>query len=264
MTEPTLWSTPAPGASSVGARIMAQAKLEVVLALRNGEQLLLTVVIPVGLLVALALTGTTMGEGGSHLSTADAVGVVLPSVLTIAVLSTAFTGMAIQTGFERRYGVLKRLGATPLTRVQLLAGKALAVAAIELVQIVLLAITAVLLGWHPDVNPAELLVSLVLGTASLAACGLLLAGALRAEATLAVANALYLALLLGGGVLIPISQLPGWWGNVVSLLPSGALAEGLRHAFGTTATEPFALCVAVLGVWTVGAGAMLARWFRWE
>jgi len=243
---------------------MAQARLEVLLALRNGEQLLLTVVIPVGLLVALALTGTTLGAGGSPSGRAQTVAVVLPSVLAIAVLSTAFTGLAIQTGFERRYGVLKRLGATPLTRGQLLAGKALAVAAIELVQIVLLGVTALLLGWQSDVTPAALVVVLVLGTTSLAACGLLLAGGLRAEATLAVANGLYLALLLGGGVLVPVSQLPGWWGGVVALLPSGALAEGLRHALGAGATEPLPLCVAVLLGWTVAAGAMLARWFRWE
>lgn len=184
-------------------------------------------------------------------------------MLALAVLSTAFTGLAIQTGFERRYGVLKRLGATPLSRGGLLAGKAVAVLVIELGQFVVLGGVGYLLGWRPE--PIGLVLSIllmVLGTAAFAALGLLLAGTVRAEATLAAANLVYLALLAAGGIVVPVNRLPDAIVPVVELLPSAALADALRHASVSGALDVGA-CAVLLGWFVIGATAT-ARWFRWE
>lgn len=248
---------PRPGAAPLARMVRAQAGLELRLLLRNGEQLLLTLVIPVGLLVGLATTGVVDVGGGER------VDVVLPGVVALAVMSTAFTSLAIATGFERRYGVLKRLGATPLPRAGLLAGKTLAVVAVELVQVLLLGAVAAALGWRLDavggLLPALLLV--VVATAAFAALALLMAGTLRAEATLAAANLVYLLLLAGGGVVVPLGRYPEAAQPVLGLLPLAALSEGLRTALSSgTPWGP----LAVLTAWAVLGVAAASRWFRWE
>jgi ABC-2 type transport system permease protein len=250
----------APGAAPALRRVLAQARLELLMTVRNGEQVLLTLVIPLGLLVGLAATSfVRLGPA----STAGRVGAVLPGVLTLAVLSTAFTGLAIQTGFERRYGVLKRLGATPLSRRLLLAGKAGAVGVVELVQVVLLLGVAVALGWRPGpVDPLAVLAFLLLGTACLASLGLLLAGVLRAEATLAAANAVYLVLLLAGGIAVPLDRMPQAARPWLELLPSGALARGLTDALDGSGVALGA--AAVLLGWTAVAAFLVSRTFRWQ
>jgi ABC-2 type transport system permease protein len=229
--------------------------------MKNGEQLVLTVALPVGLLLGLSLTDIVdLGTSGDRSARLD---VVVPGMLALAVLSTAFTALAIQTGFERRYGVLKRLGATPLSRSDLLVGKTLAVLAIEAGQCLLLASLGLVLGWRPDALGLLLAVPLIgLGTAAFAALGLLLAGTLRAEATLAGANVVYLVLLAAGGIVVPVSDLPQRLAAWVELLPSAALAEALRT--GLTFGEMAFSDIAVLTAWLViGAGAAV-RWFRWE
>jgi ABC-2 type transport system permease protein len=253
---------PRPGAAPWPQRVAAQAALELSMTLRNGEQLLLTLVIPAGLLVALGPTefldlGTAPGAQAR-------LAVLAPGVLALAVLSTAFTGLAIQTGFERRYGVLKRLGATPLGRGGLLAGKSGAVFAVEALQIVLLSTLAVGLGWRPDLNPAGLAAAaglIVVATVALAGMGLLLAGTVRAEATLAAANLVYLVLLVGGGLIVPATDWPEALSTAQFLLPTAALADGLRAALGgrPVGAAPW----LVLGVWAA-AGAWAVRLFRWE
>lgn len=227
--------------------------------LRNGEQLLLTVVLPVGLLLVLSLTDVIdVGGEGRH----NRLAVVVPSMFALAVLSTSFTALAIQTGFERRYGVLRRIGTTPLTRADVLAGKALAVLLVETGQVLLLGLIGAALGWRPDAFGLLLCVPLVLlGSASLAALALLLAGVVRAEATLAVANLAYL-LLASTGVVIPLSQLPDRVQDVARLLPSTALAEALRVAT-MSGTLSWSL-VLVLLVWLAVGAAAVVRWFRWE
>ncbi len=241
--------------------VAAQAGLELRMMLRNGEQLLLTVVIPLGVLLALSLTTFVRLDGAA--TTAARATEVIPGVLTLAVLSTAFTGLAIQTGFERRYGVLKRLGATPLSRGALLLGKALAVAVVETAQCLVLGGVALALGWRP-VGAAWWAVALllVLGTLAFAALGLLMAGALRAEATLAAANLVYLVLLFAGGIVVPLDRMPdaavGW----LELLPSAALSTGLSSAFDPGSLDVRA--AATLVAWAVVAGGLTARTFRWE
>jgi len=249
---------PRPGAAPGHRMVLAQSALELKMLLRNGEQLLLTLVIPALLLVV----GATVDIGDIDAGTRR-IDAVTPGVLALAVMSIAFTGQAIATGFERRYGVLKRLGSTPLPRWGLLAAKALAVLAVEALQVVILGGTALLLGWHPHGNPAAAVVLLVAGTAAFTALALLMAGTLRAEATLAGANLVWVLLLLAGGVVVPLSDYPSGAARVFELLPLAALSEGLRavleHGDALALKD-----VAVLLAWAVGAGALAARFFRWE
>ncbi len=227
--------------------------------LRNGEQLVITLVLP--LLILVALGRTSLVDLGT--SDAERIDVVAPGVLALAVMSTAFTSQAIATGFDRRNGVLRLLATTPLGRSGLVAGKVLAVVALELLQVAVLGGAAVALGWRPD--PAGVpaaLVALVLGTAAFTSLALLVAGLLRAEAVLAVANLVWVLLLAGGGVVLPASMLPGPLGAVAPLLPSGALGEALRTALGGDGVAVGPLLV--LAAWSAVVSALVARTFRWS
>ncbi|MFC9593373.1 ABC transporter permease [Streptomyces sp. NPDC056944] len=247
---------PKPGAAPVGRMIAAQTALETRMLLRNGEQLLLTVIIP-SLILVLFSTVDIVDTGADK-----AVDFLAPGVLALAVLSTAFTGQAIATGFERRYGVLKRLGASPLPRWALMTAKTLSVLVTEVLQIVLLTAIALALGWSPHGNPLSVLVLLALGTAAFSGLGLLMAGTLKAEATLAAANLVFLLLLVGGGVIVPLEKF-GAAGDVLALLPISALSDGLRDVLGNGASMPWG-DAAILAVWAVlGLGAA-AKFFRWE
>jgi ABC-2 type transport system permease protein len=235
--------------------VAAQTGMELRLTLRRGESLLLTLAIPLGL---LAFFGTVDVVG-------TPVAFLVPGIVALAVMSTAMTGVAIATGFERQYGVLKRLGASPLPRSGLLLAKTLSVLAVEALQVVLVAALGLALGWRPSggLRTAILVAGFVaLGTAAFAGLGLLMAGRLRAEATLAAANGLYLVLLLVSGMVVPLSKLPRPLATVARALPSGALAEGLRSAFENQGrvVRP----ALVLAVWAAAALAAAAATFRWE
>jgi ABC-2 type transport system permease protein len=220
----------------------------------NGEQVLLTLVIPIAVLVAVTALGL------AEIDTAT------PGVMALAILSSAFTATAIATGFERRSGVLKFLGATPLRRSGLLVGKVGATLAVIVVQLVLIAGAAALLGWSPARPQPFVLVALVLlGTLALGSWGFALAGLLRAEATLAVANGIFLLLLFAGGTVLPTDRLPGPLAAVAALLPSAALGDGLRAVLdpALAGALPWAQ-VAILAVWAVAGVAVAVRTFRWE
>ncbi|EFL14495.1 ABC transporter permease [Streptomyces sp. C] len=249
--------TPRPGAAPVSRMIWAQTALETRMLLRNGEQLLLTVIIPALLLTLFsAVDIVDTGEGKS-------VDFLAPGVLALAVMSTAFTGQAIATGFDRRYGVLKRLGASPLPRRALMAAKTLSVLVTEVLQVALLTAIALALGWSPHGNPLSVALLLLLGTAAFSGLGLLMAGTLKAEVTLAAANLVFLLLLVGGGVIVPLEKFPEAVRSVLGLLPISALSDGLREVLRDGAALPWG-DAAVLGVWAVlGLGAA-AKWFRWE
>ena len=251
---------PQPGAAPASRMVLSQAGLELRLLLRHGEQFVLTLVIPLLLLVGLAKTDVIDFDVPAG---ADRVDVATPGVLALAVLSAAFTGLAIATGFERRYGVLKRLGTTPLSRPGLLAGKTLAVLGVELVQLTLIGALALALGWSPQGSPLAVLVLLVAGTAACAGLGLLMAGTLRAEATLAAANLLYVLLLVAGAAVIPLERYPEAARPFVEATPLGALSTGLRDVLTGAAGMPWA-AVAVLTAWAVAALGLAARTFRWE
>ncbi|MET9429226.1 MULTISPECIES: ABC transporter permease [unclassified Streptomyces] len=249
--------TPQPGAAPIGRMIAAQAALETRMLLRNGEQLLLTVVIP-SLLLVLFSTVDIVDTGDGK-----AVDFLAPGVLALAVMSTAFTGQAIATGFERRYGVLKRLGASPLPRWALMTAKTVSVLVTEVLQIALLTVIALALGWSPHGGPLSVLLLLVLGTAAFSGLGLLMAGTLKAEATLAAANLVFLLLLVGGGVVVPLEKFPDAARTALELLPISALSEGLRDVLRDGASMPWG-AAGILAAWAVlGLGAA-ARFFRWE
>ncbi|WP_214324101.1 ABC transporter permease [Nonomuraea sediminis] len=252
----TLDLTPAPGAAPFPRMVLAQAGAEVRAILRNGEQLMLTLIIPVLLLVGFSLA-PLVDVGGSRID------FVAPGVLALAIMSTAFTGQAIATGFERRYGVLKRLGATPLSRPGLMLAKTAAVVAVELLQVVVIVAVALALGWHPHGSPLGALLLVLLGTAAFSGLGLLMAGTLRAEATLAAANLVYLVLLGLGGVIFPLSKFPPGMRSVLELLPISALTGGLRAVLASGAAVPVG-AVGVLAAWAVLGLGLASRFFRWE
>ncbi|MEU7161580.1 ABC transporter permease [Streptomyces chrestomyceticus] len=248
---------PRPGAAPLPRMIRAQALLETKMLLRNGEQLLLTVVIPTLLLVLFSAVDIVDTGAGK------AVDFLTPGILALAVMSTAFTGQAIATGFERRYGVLKRLAASPLPRWALMTAKTCSVLVTEILQIVLLTVIAFVLGWSPHGNPLSVVLLLVLGTAAFSGLGLLMAGTLKAEATLAAANLVFLLLLVGGGVIVPLDKFPDAAQSVLGLLPISALSDGLRDVLQHGAGMPWG-DLGILAVWAVlGLGAA-AKFFRWE
>lgn len=255
----TMTFVPAPGAAPVARMVAAQGRLELGLMLRNGEQLLLTIVIPVVLLVALSAADVvSLGSDGAR-----RVDVVTPGILALAVMSTAFAAQAIATGFDRRSGALKLLGATPLPRWGLVAAKTVAVVVIEALQVAVLVPVALVLGWQPRGSWLAALVVMLAGTLAFSALGLALAGLLRAEATLAVANGIYLLLLLGGGVVIPLAVLPDAIAAVARWLPSAALGGGLRDVLLLGAPLPWA-AVGLLLAWAALGVVVAARTFRWE
>lgn len=248
---------PSPGRGPLGRMLAVQVRTETVLALRQAEQALLTLVIPL-----VVLVGLTVVVGVVPLPE-PRVAAVLGTVLALGVMSTAFTSQAISLGFDRRYGVLRRLGATGVPRWLVVAGRLGGMGAVVGLQLVVLGVVAALLGWRP--GPADVgwaLVLVLAGTAAFGALGLLLGGTLRAELVLGVANLVWFALLLAGGVVVPAASLPGPMAVVVALLPSGALAEGLRTALLGGAPSPVHLVVLV--AWAAVAGVAAARAVRWR
>jgi ABC-2 type transport system permease protein len=243
--------------------IAAQLAMDLRLTARRSENVLVTVVIPAAVLLffasvpVLALDETA--SGGS-------IDFLLPGALALAVIATSMVNLGIATAYERHYGVLKRLGGTPLGRADLVAARLGSIALIETVQVILLvALSIAVLGWEAPVGASAglALVALVLGTGAFAGIGLLLAGTLRAEATLAVANGLFLASLLLGGIIQPLDRLPEVVASVAALLPAAALAETLRIALGSSSADVMTPLVT-LAAWAVGSLAAAVRWFRWD
>lgn len=240
------------------SRYRAQVLAELQVVRRNGEQLLLTLGIPVLLLVFFSLVDVL------PTGTKDPVDFLAPGVLALAVMSTSMVSLGIGTGFERTYRVLKRLGTTPLGRGRLIVAKILGVAVVELVQMAILVPVAYALGWRPDgPNWALAVAGVVLGTMAFAGIGLTLAGRLRGEVNLGAQNGLYLVLLLLGGMVIPFSKLPSGIRAVARLLPSGALADVLRDALTGLGDRPGTSWV-VLAVWAVVTPLLARRLFRFE
>jgi ABC-2 type transport system permease protein len=239
--------------------LSAQASTELRLTMKRGDAVLLNLAIPVGLLVFFSLVDVLPKPAG----VAHAVDFLTPGMLALAVMSMAMVSLGISTGFERQYGVLKRLGATPLGRPRLLAAKITGVIAVEIVQVALIVVVALLLGWDAGGSAGLALPAVVLATLAFAGLGLLMAGALRAEVTLAAANALYLLLLLLGGMVFPLSKLPGPLRTFAEGLPAGALSDALRGALSPGGSVPGRAWV-VLAIWAVAAPLAAAWTFRWD
>jgi ABC-2 type transport system permease protein len=247
---------PAPGAAPARQMLVAQTRMELRLLLRNGEQVGLTLIIPLLLefFFNLPLLYSLAGRR---------IDFMVPSVLALAVMSASFTGLAIGTGFERKYAVLKRLGATALPRHILLLGKTCAVLILQVVQAALICGFGLILGWHPAGNPVWAALLLVLATFTFGGLGLLLAGTVRAEITLAAANLIWLILLFGGGIAIPLNRFGSTAADVLQYLPSAALSNGLHQVLQHGGGFP-ARALLTLLVWAMLTLPAAARWFRWE
>ncbi|MDK1358896.1 ABC transporter permease [Arthrobacter sp. zg-Y1219] len=243
--------------ASLPVRILNQGRYEAITMLRNGEQLILAVFLPLMALVALSVTPILDGLDGSRINIAT------PGVLALCAMSTAFTGQGIATGFDRRYGVLRFLSTTPLGKAGLIAGKGIAVVAVLAIQVVVVSIVAGFLGWQPSWAGIPLgLVSLLLGAAAFTALGLLVAGTVRPEATLAITNLLWILLAAAGGIIIPAVNLPEMLQPFVEILPSAALGEAMRSALlDATFNIPATL---ILTAWTILGGLAAVRWFKWS
>jgi ABC-2 type transport system permease protein len=231
--------------------------MELRLTSRRGENLLALLVIPA---VVLLFFGAILPAGE-----APPVDRLLPGTIALAIVAAGLVNLGIATAYERHYGVLKRLGGSPLSRAELLAAKVAAILVVETVQVALLvALAAIVFGWRPGAGASPLLLVAVMlvGTLTFTGLGLLLAGTLRAEATLALANGLFLACIVLGGVVVPVDDLPSWLAAIARLLPAAALTDAVSVALGGPGHLGPALVVLV--AWTVGATVITARTFRWE
>jgi len=254
-------SRPAPALRSVAA--LAAHDLRVTA--RRGENVLVTLVIPVAVLLFFASTPIVSALAG------DPVDYLLPGAIALAIIASGLVNLGIATAYDRSYGVLKRLGGAPLPTWGLVAAKIAGILVLEVVQVIALVAVATLgLGWTPGDgwSPGLFVVAIVLGTGAFAGLGLLLAGTLRAEATLALANGLFLGFLMLGGIVLPIDHLPVALQPVAAILPATALADLLRISLssGLTAGTPASALqpTLLLGVWEVAAAALAIRTFRWD
>jgi ABC-2 type transport system permease protein len=237
--------------------------MELRLALRRGENLFATLVIPA--IVLVLFSSVAILPTGS----ARAVDFLLPGTIALGIIATCLVSLGITTAYDRSYGVLKRLGGSPLSRGELVVGRLIAVLVIEAAQVALLAGAAVaLLGWRPgpDASPVLTVVAVLLGTTAFTGLGLLLAGTLRAETVLALANVLFLGFLVAGGILVPLTALPGPLAAIGGALPAAPLADLLRIALGSGGAGATGATgdIALLAGWAAGSLALAARTFRWE
>ncbi len=237
--------------------------MELRLTLSNGESLLLILGIPILLLVFFGTVDVLPTDS----VTDDPVDFLVPGVLALAIMSTSFVNLAISTGFDRHYGVLKRLGTTPLTRIELLSAKTITLVIVELLQFVAIIGVGTGLGWPSDGGAvvgaiAISAVGAILATVAFAGLGFLLAGASSGLAVLAAANAIYLVLLLASGLVFPLEEFTSPIRATVRLLPSTALGE-ITHGTMRDSTDVAGQAWIVLGAWAVMAPAVASRLFRW-
>ncbi len=256
-------AAPAPRAASPVRAITAMTAMELRLALRRGENLFATIVIPTIVLLLFSSLSILPLDGSK------AVDFLLPGSIALGIIATCLVSLGISTAYDRSYGVLKRLGGSPLSRGELVIARLLTVLVVEAVQIALLiAVAWLVLGWRPvgDVSPLLGLLAVLLGTGAFAGLGLLMAGTLRAETVLALANLLFLGFLVVGGVILPIDHLPGPLAAIGAALPAAPLSELLRIALGTpsAAGDSVVTPLVLLAVWAVGALGAAAAMFRWE
>ena len=237
-------------------RALAHARWETRLLLRNGEQVLLTLVIPVGLLLGFSLLNIWPVQ-------TDRLASAVAAVWTVSVLASCFTSLAIATGFERRSGALRFLSTTPLTRLELLAGKVISTTLVTVLSMILVGVVAMGLGWRPTAWVLVAVLVCILAGAALGSWAFVLAGTLRAEAVLAVANALFLILLLVGGIIVPLDRLPQGLADLAQYLPTGALSQSLDSLL-VDASMPGARPLIVLTIWLVAGIALARRAFRWS
>lgn len=238
---------------------LAQSRAEIQLALTQGESLLVTVGIPVILLVAFTTIKVLPLPHGVTSRTSF----LVPGTLALAIMATGLVSQGISTAVDRTYGVLKRLGITPLGKAGMLAAKIAAIFAVEVIQIAVISIVGLLLGWTPKGNVGLFLVAALLASVAFTGLGLLLAGVLRSEAMISISNGIYLILLLIGGMIIPVTSLPSFLQEIAKATPALATSQIFFHSLGVGGSAP-ALNWIVLSLWAVGAPLLAVRFFHWE
>src|SRR6266513_2385652 len=245
-------------ASSASRQILAQTQVELLMTLRRGESVLITLIVPVLLLIfftSLNIVPTTNEK---------AVDFLLPGMLALAIIATGMVSLGIATAYERYYGVLKRLGSSPLPRSGLIIAKVISVLTLELIQVfVLISVAVILYGWRPAGSPLLTLLVLAIGTVTFSALGLAMAGALRAEVTLAAANGLYLLFLLLGGGILPLSHLPPTLAAIAQILPAAALTQALQATMSSHASFPLNSLI-ILVIWAIAILVLAMKTFNWE
>src|SRR6266487_4118707 len=245
-------------AAPLGHQIIAQTRVELLLTLRRGESVLITLVVPVLILIFFASLNIIPATTGK------AVDFLLPGILALAVMAAGMVSLGIATAYERYYGVLKRLGSSPLPRSGLIIAKMISVLVLELIQtIVLIGVAAVFYGWRPAGSPLLTLLAMAIGTVTFSALGLAMAGVLRAEVTLAAANGLYLLFLLLGGGILPLSHLPPALAAIAQILPAAALTQALQATMANNAPFPWSALLTLV-IWAVVILLVAVRTFRWE
>ena len=243
--------------ASLARRVLSQGRYEAATMLRNGEQLVLMIVMPLLGLIALAVTPILDGMGNSRINIAT------PGILALCALSTAFTGQGIATGFDRRYGVLRFLSTTPLGKAGLIAGKVIAVLVALAIQVAIISTVAAFMGWRPAAAGVLLaILLLVLGACTFTALGLLIAGTVRPEATLAITNLGWILLAAMGGIVLPASRFSATMAGIVDWLPSGALGTVMRAALLEGRVDLFA--IVILLAWAAAGSVAAVKWFKWN
>ncbi|HEU5228500.1 MAG TPA: ABC transporter permease [Ktedonobacteraceae bacterium] len=244
--------------ASLAHQIATQTRYELVLTSRRGENVLVTLIIPVVLLIFFMSINVIPAVNGSPIN------FLLPGILAVAIMAAGMVNLGIATAYERYYGVLKRLGSSPLPRSGLIIAKVISILILEAVQVILLVgVAAAFYGWRPVGSPLLALLIIALGTVTFSALGLAMAGALRAEMTLAAANALFLIFIMLGGGILPLSHLPAPLAELAQLLPAAALTQTLQATMTNGVAFP-TFSLIVLAVWAVVILLVAIRTFKWE
>ena len=236
-------------------RILALLRVDLRAAVRDNEQLLLTIGIPAVLLVFFSLVDVLPTGAG------EPVDFLAPSVLALAVLSMAFVRLAIGLGFDRGFGAIRRFAATPLRVSEFWLAKFAVTVVLTTGQLVLLGGIALLLGWTPSPH-ALFPLTLTLGLITFVGLAFVAAGVTEGLKALALANAIYILLLLVSGIVFELDELPGWLEAGVKWLPSTALAELFRTGLGGSAGPSWAWTTLV--VWAVASPLVAIRVFRYS
>src|SRR5260370_2297237 len=245
-------------AAPLGRQVLAQTRVELLMTLRRGESVLITLVVPVLLLVFFASLNIIPATRGK------AIDFLLPGMLALAIMGTGMVSLGIAAVYERYYGVLKRLGSSPFARSGLIIAMVISVLVLELIQVVvLLAVAIIFYGWQPGGSLLLTLLVLAIGTVTFASLGLAMAGALRAEVTLAGANGLYLLFLLLGGGILPLSHLPATLAAIAQILPAAALTQALRASVSSNAASPVIRLLTLI-IWAALILLVAITTFRWE
>ena len=239
-------------------RIKLVAGTELRIAARDGEQLLLTLGLPLLFLVFFSQVDVLPVSG------AEPIDFITPGIIVLALLSVAFVRPAISLGFDRSFGAIKRFAITPLKVSEFLVAKLLATFVLFSIQLALIAAIGAALGWRPTVQ-IQTVMALALGLIVFSSLAITLSSVIDGLTSLAVANTLYILLLLLSGLVFDLDRLPGTAASLARLLPTTALVELIRHQLTPeTFADPGSGPWLVLGVWAIGSVVAANRLFRWE